>query len=311
MNRAPGGGGGRVRDYLDHLRAERGLAESSVTAYERDLRRAAGALARTREAGTSPETAQGALESAAESDLLGALRALRKEGLSPRSLARMISALRGYYGWLVSEEILSRDPTSDLGAPRAPRRLPRYLTFEEVETLLAAADRSTPLGLRDAAMMELLYATGLRVSELTGLRLDDLRLDAGYLTCTGKGSKERVVPIGGVALARLREYLAGARALRDPRRLSVHVFLNARGARLTRQGFWKLLAGYGRKAGVRGSLSPHVLRHSFATHLLEHGADLRSVQMMLGHADISTTQIYTHVNRERLRKLYKDFHPRS
>jgi integrase/recombinase XerD len=223
----------------------------------------------------------------------------------------MLSALRGYFGWLVSEEIISRDPTSDLGLPRTPRRLPRYLTFEEVERLLAAPDRGTPLGARDAAMIELLYATGLRVSELMGLRLDDLRLEAGYLTCTGKGSKERVVPIGGAASARLRDYIGGSRPLLAHGRSTTVLFLNARGGSLTRQGFWKLLASRGRQAGIRSALYPHMLRHSFATHLLEHGADLRSVQMMLGHADITTTQIYTHVNRERLRKLYKDFHPRA
>ncbi len=185
------------------------------------------------------------------------------------------------------------------------------MTLEEVESLLAAPDRSTPLGARDAAMLELLYATGLRVSELLSLRIEDVRLDPGYITCMGKGSKERVVPMGGAASARLREYLAGPRAALAGSRPFRQVFLNAHGRPLSRQGFWKLLAAHGRRAGIRQPLHPHLLRHSFATHLLEHGADLRSVQMMLGHADISTTQIYTHVNRERLRKLYKDFHPRA
>ena len=334
MTRSPSRPADRLREYLDHLTAEKGLAANSVAAYERDLLRVAARLERTprrpgvvRREGRDDrsarreETEAEVLQAASEEDLLAALRALRTEALSARSLARMISALHGFYGWLAAEGILRRDPTTDLSSPRAPHRLPRYLTFEEVEALLAAPDRSRTLGARDAAMVEVLYATGLRVSELTGLRLEDLRLDAGYVTCTGKGSKERVVPMGSAALARVREYLAGARPVLASRphrrqdgaerRTVPCVFLNARGARMSRQGFWKLLAAYGRRAGIRSTLSPHVVRHSFATHLLEHGADLRSVQMMLGHSDISTTQIYTHVNRERLRKLYKDFHPRA
>ena len=330
-----------VTEYLDHLTAEKGLAANSVFAYGRDLERVAGAMAalsaasrrrapaskgsrgaRPVNAAKSPSEseagsaravagAEAALRGATEEKLIAALQELRLQGLAARSIARLISTLRGFYAWLLDRRLLRRDPTTHLSPPRAPRKLPRYLTPEEVLALLDAPDRASPRGMRDAAMLELLYATGLRVSELTGLRLEDLRLEAGYLTTMGKGSKERVVPMGAEACARLREYLGAARASLAAERRAPFVFLNARGARLTRQGFWKILGAYGRQAGIRSALSPHVLRHSFATHLLEHGADLRSVQMMLGHSDISTTQIYTHVNRERLRNLYRDFHPRA
>jgi integrase/recombinase XerD len=332
--------GGLVTEYLDHLTAEKGLAANSVLAYGRDLERLGGVLfllsestrgrasrshprrgaaAAARAAGTkdAAEAArvaarcEAALRSASGDRLVAALQELRLEGLSARSIARLISTLRGFYAWAVERRHVRRDPTAHLSAPRAARKLPRYLTPEEVTALLDAPDRASPRGMRDAAMLELLYATGLRVSELTGLRLEDLRLDAAYVTTMGKGSKERVVPMGAEACDRLREYLGGARAGLAQERRTPFVFLSARGARLTRQGFWKILRSYGRQAGIRSALSPHVLRHSFATHLLEHGADLRSVQMMLGHSDISTTQIYTHVNRERLKSLYKDFHPRA
>jgi integrase/recombinase XerD len=236
---------------------------------------------------------------------------MRIEGSSPRSVARWLVAIRGFFSHLLAEEGIRADPSAHLDAPRVWRTLPKVLSFAEVEALLAAPDRGEPLGVRDAAMFEVLYATGLRVSELTGLRLGDLHLDAGYLRCLGKGSKERVVPLGAEADAALQRYLAEGRpALLRARRSDI-LFVNHRGEPLTRQGMWKILKAYGTNAGIRARLSPHTVRHSFATHLLEHGADLRSLQMLLGHADISTTQIYTHVNRERLKRLYKDFHPRA
>lgn len=324
---------GLVTEYLDHLSAEKGLAANSVLAYGRDLRRLGGVMDRSSAhrrrrapAAGSGKTAhvanpadvaraalaaESALRAVTADRLVAALQELRLQGLSARSIARLISTLRGFYAWLLDRRMIRRDPTAHLEPPRAARKLPRFLTPEEVTALLDTPDRTSPRGARDAAMLELLYATGLRVSELTGLRLEDLRLEAGYLTTMGKGSKERVVPMGAEACTRLRAYLESARPVFAAERRVPFVFLNARGARLTRQGFWKLLAAYGRRAGIRSALSPHVLRHSFATHLLEHGADLRSVQMMLGHSDISTTQIYTHVNRERLKNLYKDFHPRA
>jgi len=236
---------------------------------------------------------------------------MRAAGQSPRSVARWLVAVRGFYAWLAAAGAIGDNPASRLEPPKVWKTLPHVLDGSDVERLLGAPDRTEPRGARDVAMMEVLYATGLRVSELCGLRLDDLHLDGGYLRCIGKGSKERVVPIGGEASAALRSYLAEGRPALLAGRRSDAVFVGRAGAPLTRQGFWKLLRVYARQAGIRAALSPHVVRHSFATHLLENGADLRAVQMLLGHADISTTQIYTHVNRERLKRLYHEFHPRA
>ncbi|MCM2269476.1 MAG: tyrosine recombinase, partial [Thermoanaerobaculia bacterium] len=219
-------------------------------------------------------------------------------------------AARGFYGWRVEEGLRGDDPTATLVTPRRVRRLPAVLGERDVASLLAAPDVATPRGLRDRAMLELLYASGLRVSELVGLRLPQLRLEAGFLIAFGKGSKERVVPVGESAEAWLRRYLAEVRP-RWARGRHDAVFVTARGGAMTRQTFWGLIKRHGRAAGIEQPLSPHVLRHSFATHLLEHGADLRAVQAMLGHADISTTEIYTHVHRERLRRVYDEHHPRA
>ncbi len=288
------------RRFLEHLAAERGLAPNTVAAYRRDL----GLLGASLRKGAFPEQASRA-------DILDALRRLRLDGRSPRSLARWVVAIRSFFAFLAHEGIVAEDPSARLDTPRIWRPLPRVLSFDEVERLLSSPSRAEPRELRDAAMMELLYATGLRVSELVGLRLRDLHSDAGTLRCFGKGSKERIVPIGAEADATVRDYLVRGRlALLGPRQ-SEFLFVGRRGRPLTRQGFWKLLRAYGKRAGIQSPLSPHGVRHSFATHLLENGADLRSVQLLLGHADISTTQIYTHVNRERLRRLYEDFHPRA
>lgn len=285
--------------YLDHLVAERGLAPNTVAAYRADVRRLAETVAPRRP------------EQAGRDDLLRVLRSMRARGRSPRSVARWIVAVRGFFAFLVANGAVAEDPSAHLDAPRTWRSLPKVLAFEEVEALLATPDRDDPRGLRDAAQLEVLYATGLRVSELLHLKLGDLHLDAGYLRCWGKGSKERVVPLGGEADATLHRYLAEARPALLAGKRSEYLFVNGRGGALSRQGFWKNVKRYGRLACIATPLSPHVVRHSFATHLLENGADLRSVQIMLGHADISTTQIYTHVNRERLRRLYRDFHPRA
>jgi integrase/recombinase XerD len=286
--------------YLDYLEVEKGLSQNTIAAYRNDLNRLRRSLVR----GRRPEQATRA-------DLLRILQAMRLDGRSPRSVARWIVAIKGFFGYLLAEGVVEEDPSAHLDSPRVWRSLPKVLTFHEVETLLAAPDRTDSRGLRDAAMMEVLYATGLRVSELLRLHLGDLHLDAGYLRCWGKGSKERVVPLGGEADATLQAYLAEARPALLAGKRTDTLFVNARGAALTRQGFWKMIKRYGVRAGIGTPLSPHVVRHSFATHLLENGADLRAVQIMLGHADISTTQIYTHVNRERLRRLYEDFHPRA
>ena len=285
--------------YLDTLALERGLAPLTVEAYGRDLARLNADL---REIGK-------ALDTADQDDLARHLRRLRRRGLAPRSVRRALATIRGFYAHLVEIGERTDDPASNLVAPKLARRLPRVLREEQVEALLAAPDPGNDLGLRDRAMLELLYASGLRVSELVGLQLPQLRLDVGFLLVFGKGSRERMVPVGEAAESWLQRYLGEVR----PRLLKGRheiVFVNRFGRPLSRQGFWKILRGYGTQAGIR-ELSPHVLRHSFATHLLEHGADLRAVQAMLGHADISTTQIYTHIHEQRLRSLYDRFHPRS
>jgi len=288
-----------LQTWLDHLAAERGLARNSLAAYRRDLE-----LLQRRIDGKP-------LTEVDPEDLLQALRAMRTAGRSPRSVARWLVAVRQFYGWLVAGGTIEDDPSSRLTPPKVWKSLPKVLDGAEVVRLLEAPERGEARGARDAAMLEVLYATGLRASELTGLKLSDLHLDAGYVRCLGKGSKERVVPIGAEASAALRAYLAGGRPELLAGQRSDAVFVSRGGRPLTRQGFWKLIKAHGRRAGIRAVLSPHVVRHSFATHLLENGADLRSVQMLLGHADISTTQIYTHVNRERLKRLYRDFHPRA
>jgi integrase/recombinase XerD len=236
---------------------------------------------------------------------------MRLAGNSPRSAARWVAAVRGFFTFLQIEGLLQDNPSAQLEAPKSWRPLPQTLASGEVESLLDAPDRSSPRGQRDAAMLELLYATGLRVSELLGLRLGDLHLDAGYLRCLGKGNKERVVPMGGEADAKLQDYLAQSRPVLLRGRRTEVLFVNHRGSAMTRQGFWKIIKRYGAVAGIRTPLSPHTVRHAFATHLLENGADLRSLQILLGHADISTTQIYTHVNRERLKRIHEDYHPRA
>ncbi len=285
--------------YLDGLLVERGLSQHTVDAYRRDLRRLT----------SNVEDDGGDLLTAKVDQLSRHLRRLRREGLSPRSISRALVSMRRFYVFLVNEGDRDDNPAVNLYPPRLPRRLPKVLREEQVEALLRAPDTSRPPGVRDRAMIELLYATGLRVSEMIGLTLQQLQLDAGFLIAFGKGAKERVAPVGESAENWLHRYLKEVRPVMAKGRHDV-VFVNYRGAGLTRQGFWKLLRNYGRAAGIP-DLSPHVLRHSFATHLLEHGADLRAVQVMLGHANITTTQIYTHIHQHRLRTLYDQFHPRA
>lgn len=286
--------------YLDHLGVERGLSPASVAGYRSDLTAFGRWLARSRiEASV-----------ARREDLGRYLRELKARGLSSRSAARALSALRGFYAFAGAHCGFPRDPTAELINPRAGFALPKALTEEQVEALLAAPDPREVLGLRDRAMLELLYASGLRVSEIVGLPRDRVDLGGRILRVTGKGGRERLVPFGQSAEEWLRRYIANARPALNHRR-SEHLFLSVRGGAMTRQRFWQLIEKYGRVAGIRSRLTPHSLRHSFATHLLEHGADLRALQMMLGHADISTTQIYTAVSRSRLRRVYDEFHPRS
>ena len=288
--------------YLTHLRVERRLADHTLESYSRDLQRLASFAAG---AGT-------AAHHLTRRDLEQFVDGLFGEGLSPRSVARMVAAVRGFFRFTVLAGHVATSPADDLQAPRAWPALPKFLGVEEVERLIQQPDIATPRGLRDRALIEVLYATGMRVSELIRLRASDLNLESGYLSCTGKGNKQRIVPIGEQATAWLLRYIRDARPALVGKRQSPWLFVNAKGGgAITRVGFWKVLKGYGIKAGLPRTLSPHVLRHSFATHLLEHGADLRSIQMMLGHADRSTTEIYTHVLEARLRAVYDRFHPRA
>ncbi len=299
----PPGTASSVDAYLTHLTVERRLAVNSVQGYARDL-----VLLRQFAAGRrSP------VEALTRQGLEELVRDLMSQGRSPRSVARAIACYRGFYRFLVVDGRLKASPADDLRPPRAWKALPRHLSVEEVDRLLMQPDVSTPRGLRDRALIELLYATGMRVSELVGLRPGDVHLDASYLTCTGKGDKQRIVPMGDEAAEWVRTYLRESRPALLGKRRSPRLFVNARrgGPGLTRIGFWKILKTYGRAAGMTAPLSPHMLRHSFATHLLERGADLRAIQMMLGHADLSTTQIYTHVLQQRMRAVYDRFHPRA
>jgi integrase/recombinase XerD len=286
--------------YLDHLSVERGLSPASVAAYRADLTAFGRFLSARR------------LDAArlARAELGRYLSSVRARGLSARSAARALSAVRGFYAFAVAHLSFAEDPTADVANPKVGLALPKALAEGEVEALLAAPDTATPLGLRDRTMLELMYASGLRVSEIVGLPKDAVDLETGILRVTGKGGKQRLVPFGRSAARWLARYAETARPQLDRKR-SPHLFLSARAGGMSRQRFWQLIERYGRSAGIRGTLTPHSLRHSFATHLLEHGADLRALQMMLGHADIATTQIYTQVSRSRLRRVYDEFHPRA
>jgi integrase/recombinase XerD len=291
-----------IDGYVGYLRDVRRMSPNTVSNYARDL----AALAAFADAkGRSVESLdRRALEAFA--------RQLMTNGLAPRSVARAIACVRGFYRFLLVEKRIASDPSEDLRAPRAWPALPKYLDLAEVDRLLAQPDTTIPRGVRDKALIELLYATGLRVTELLSLKAADLNLEAGYLTCIGKGDKQRIVPLGESAADWVRRYSAEARPALLKGRKSNWLFVNAKGGtQLSRVGFWKILKEYGIKAGISRDLSPHVLRHSFATHLLDRGADLRAIQMMLGHADLSTTQIYTHVLEARLRAVYDRFHPRK
>jgi integrase/recombinase XerD len=288
--------------YLTHLTVERRLARNSIEGYARDLSGLAEYAAK-----------QGReVDALTRADLEGMVRDQMAEGRSPRSVARAVACYRGFFRFLVIDGRLKVNPADDLRPPRAWKVLPRYLAVEDVDRLIEQPMVTTPRGLRDRALIELLYATGMRVSELLSLRPADVNLEASYLTCSGKGSKQRIVPIGDEAADWVRKYVRESRPALLGKRTSPRLFVNARGGGpgLTRVGFWKILKTYARQAGLK-ALSPHMLRHSFATHLLERGADLRAIQMMLGHADLSTTQIYTHVLEQRMRSIYDRFHPRA
>jgi len=288
--------------YLDHLRVEKRLAANTLEAYGRDL---VDFLAWAE--GRNVQR----VADLTEDDLRLYFTRLKKKGISARSVARKMSSVRGLFRFWAREGVIAGDPARRLEVPKTPRGLPRDLTLDEVERLLGQPDPDRALGVRDQALLEVLYATGLRVSELLGLCLQDLNLEVGFVVAYGKGKKERLVPLGDKAREGLTRYLAGVRPRLCKAGKAPHVFLNRSGKPLSRQGFWKRLKRYALAAGIRSPVTPHVLRHSFATHLLERGADLRSLQMMLGHASISTTQIYTHLNRERLKRIYEKYHPRA
>ncbi len=285
---------------------EKGLAQNTILAYGRDLRRFAVFLRKRRKLGLPDVTRE---------DIVDFLSNLYKEKMDSRSVARFLVSLRGLFKFAMMENMVTTDPTENLESPKIRNSLPTYLRVEEIDKLLQAPNLATPIGLRDRAMLEVLYSTGLRVSELLNLRMSDIDMRIGCVRCIGKGDKERLVPIGRKAIEAVEQYLAQgrpkfARPASPPPHNHV-LFLTSIGRRLSRVGIWKILHDYGVRLGLRGRLTPHKLRHSFATHLLEGGADLRSVQLMLGHADISTTQIYTHVVEERLKQIYKAHHPRA
>ena len=286
-------------EFLNFLRVEKGLSSNTLVAYRSDLdklKRFASSLGKE-------------IQSLEREDVRAFLKRLHGSGLDPRSVARVLVTARSFYRFLQLDGHLKRDPTANLESPKTWQSLPKFLLPEEVERLLESPDISTSLGVRDKAMLEVLYATGLRVTELVSLKQTDLNMEAGFLLTLGKGSKERLVPLGKKAVQWTNSYLSIRPSLVRGNKTSA-LFVTARGTPMSRQAFWKLISEYGEKAGI-GHVTPHLLRHSFATHLLENGADLRSVQLMLGHSDVGTTQIYTHVTNERLREVYKKYHPRA
>jgi integrase/recombinase XerD len=288
--------------FLNYVTVEKGLAKNTLEAYGRDLTRYLDFLT-----GVSIN----APDKITPADILRFLGRLKEDGLAPRSRARVLVSLRMFHKFLIADGHAKINPTLQVSAPKSMRSLPHALAPSDVERLLAAPTGNDSMSLRDRAMLEVLYATGLRVSELIGLKCGDLQLEVGYLTAFGKRSKQRLVPMGEVAISEVRDYLALSRPRLEKGSGSHHLFLNRSGQGLTRQGFWKIIKRRALEAGIVRNISPHTLRHSFATHLLENGADLRAVQTLLGHADISTTQIYTHVTRERLRRIHEQFHPRG
>jgi integrase/recombinase XerD len=292
----------QIDSYLTYLRDVRRMSRNTVESYARDLQGLAEFASKKGRA----------VETLGRKDLEAFVRSLMSGGLAPRSVARAVACVRGFYRFVALERQDRESPAEDLRAPKAWPALPKFLDFDEVDRLLAQPDVSTPRGMRDKALIEVLYASGMRVSELVGVKPGELNLDEGYLTCTGKGDKQRIVPLGDEAASWVRRYMRDGRPALLHGRSSPWLFVNARdGGPLSRVGFWKVLKEYGIKADISRDISPHVLRHSFATHLLERGADLRMIQAMLGHADLSTTQIYTHVLEARLRAVYDKFHPRK
>lgn len=292
-----------VKDFLHYLIVERGLADNTVAAYRRDLEDYVAFLKEKEDLASLNQVARG--------QIIQYLMTLKQKGRASTTLARHIASVRSFHQFLLREKKTDQDPSVHVETPKTERKLPKVLSMQEVEALLNAPDPTTAFGLRDQAMLEVLYATGLRVSELVQLNIGDAHLTMGFVRCIGKGNKERIIPLGKVAAGSLERYLAKGRGALLKRKQSDALFLNHHGGRLSRQGFWKILKKLAVQANIAKELTPHTLRHSFATHLLENGADLRAVQEMLGHVDISTTQIYTHVTKTRLKDIYTAYHPRA
>ena len=291
----------QIRSFLGYLKVEKGLSKNTLESYRRDIEKFAAMMAKR----------QVPLQKVTRSDVVDFLASLYRRGLDSRSVARHLATIRHFFRFALTEGLVTEDPAMTIESPKIRQSLPEFLSIDEVERLLRAPDLSTVNGIRDRAMIEMMYSTGIRVSELCGIRLSDLRMEPGCLRCVGKGDKERLVPVGRQAIESVQKYVRESRAHLLGETSSPYLFLNQRARPMNRIAFWKILGVYGRKAGLRKALKPHMLRHSFATHLLDRGADLRSVQMMLGHSDISTTQIYTHVVEERLKQVYKAHHPRA
>jgi integrase/recombinase XerD len=291
----------QIRSFLNYLRVEKGLSDNTMYAYQRDMMKFAEFAAKQKVGLPQVERAH----------VVDFLRSLYLKKLDSRSVARHLVTIRHFFRFCFAEGLIQEDPAANVQSPKFRQSLPEFLSLAEVDRLLAQPDANSTIGLRDKAMIELLYSTGLRVSELCGLKTQDIQMDLGCLRCIGKGNKERLVPVGKRALQGVQEYVIKSRPQILGKQTSSFLFPSRTGRAINRIVFWKILGTYGRKAGLRKALTPHMLRHSFATHLLDRGADLRSVQMMLGHADIATTQIYTHVVEERLKQVYKAHHPRA
>jgi integrase/recombinase XerD len=288
--------------FYNYMVVERRLSLNTIESYSRDLTKYL----------LFVESKKGRrFKDCSRIDLLIFLNTLKKKGLSSRSLSRMLSSIKTFYNFLISDGILTRNPFQDIQTPRIEQKLPSVLTLDEVDALINAPDTVTPIGMRDRTLLEVLYATGLRVSELVSLKMSNVNLEAGFVVLIGKGSKERVVPLGEEAVSWLKRYIKESRPELLSGKINSYIFINRSGDSLSRQGFWKVIKKHCLNAGIVKKVSPHILRHSFATHILEGGADLRSIQIMLGHSDISTTQIYTHIAKDSLKKLHKKYHPRG
>lgn len=293
-----------LKDFLHFLIVEKGLAQNTIISYERDLKAYLKYLKKVEKISS--------LQEVQRPHIVHFLAFLKEQGKSSRTLARHVASLRAFHQFLLRDKVTGQDPTVHIETPKQEKRLPKVLNVEEVTRLLETPKLDNHFGLRDKAMLEVLYATGIRISELIGLNMGDIHITMGFVRCIGKGNKERIIPIGNTALKAVQKYLQDGRPkFVSPKHKDDALFLNHHGRRMTRQGFWKILKGLAAEAGINKELTPHTLRHSFATHLLENGADLRAVQEMLGHADISTTQIYTHVTKTRLKDVYKQYHPRA